>query len=78
MNPFKALNCNASPNVKNVGSASMGANHLDLAMGSFASNIVERTIKNVKNASIPPIRGLATHDKTTFLTTPQSINDALC
>ena len=78
MNPFSALNCSASPNVKNVGSAKIGASHLDLDIGSSASNIVARTIKNVKNAKIPPINGLATHDMTTFLTTSQSISEASC
>ena len=78
MNPFSALNCNARPNVKNVGKARIGANHLDLAIGSSASRILARTIKNVMNARIPPISGLATHDMTTFLTTSQSISEALC
>ena len=78
MNPFSALNCNAKPNVKNVGKARIGANHLDLAIGSSASRILARTIKNVMNARIPPISGLATHDMTTFLTTSQSISEALC
>ena len=78
INPFRALNCNARPNVKNVGSARIGANHLDLSMGLSASRILTRTMKNVKKARIPPINGLATQDMTTFLTTSQSISDALC
>ena len=44
INPFRALNCRANPNVKNVGNAKIGANHFDLSIGFSASNIVNLII----------------------------------
>ena len=76
--PFSALNCKASPNTKNVGSANIGANHLDLSIGLSASRMAIRTTVNDRKAIIPPIKGLATQDITTFRTTNQSIRDVLC
>ena len=37
---LRALNCNARLNTKKVGSASIGAIHLDLSIGSSVSRII--------------------------------------
>ena len=73
MNPLSALYWRARPKTKNVGKASMGANHCDRFIGSSLSKINFWIITKEKKPMRPPMSGLATHDMTTFLTTSQSM-----